>query len=98
MSKENANWVKDLIAHVDSVPYGDITVAVKRHKNQTTQIETNAVETVRYETSQDALASLAQVVEAMQEVGYDGSMTVTFNFKDGTIKETGYYSVRATRY
>lgn len=91
-------WVTDLMSYVDSIPYGESQVTISRVGNRTVQLQANSVETVRYETTEEAMADITKLIKALGEAKIDGTATFQLTLKDGTIKEIGYYNVKQTKY
>lgn len=91
-------WVKDLQSYVDSVPYGKLSVNLLRVANKTAEVETQGLETLRYEENSDATADILKFLKNLADISYNGEVVFKVQWKGGKMKEIGFYNSKLTRY
>lgn len=90
--------IRDLAAYIDSIPFGDVEIKVKRVDRKTTEISTVALETLRYVNNQEALRDLDSLLTNLINTGHSGEAHVKLEMKDGQIRLVGIYTKKHTQY
>lgn len=75
---------EQLKEHLESVPYGEVNV--KRHKGKSSVLDISSFESVKYDSNEQAMAQLLELVRQWQESGFTGEMTFTIACDKGKIK------------
>lgn len=91
-------WQRDLSKYIDSVPYGEIDVKIRRIDRKTTEITTVAEETLRYVNNEEALHDLDRLMSNLIESKFTGSAHVKLQMKDGQIQIIGVFNTKKTNY
>ena len=98
MNPRTQKYIKDLYQLIESVPYGDITVSIRRVDRKTTEISTDSQETLRYVDNQEALTDLNNMILKLIEASFSGEAHIKLDMKDGQIKIIGIYDRKNTQY
>lgn len=98
MNPRTHKYIKDLYQLVESVPYGEINVTIKRVDRKTAQLSTESEETLRYVNNQEALNDLGNMVTRLIEASFSGEAHIKLEMKDGQIKIIGIYDRKNTQY
>jgi hypothetical protein len=91
-------WERDLRAHIETVPYGDINVQVKRVNHKTVEITTVAQETLRYVDNQEALRDMARLIENLATASFTGELELKVKMVNGEIRLLGIFDKKQTAY
>jgi hypothetical protein len=91
-------WMSDLRKHIESFPFGEVSFSVRRVGGKTVAIKAETVETARFETNEEVVGEITRLFQQLEELKYDGSVTISVEFKGGKTKEVAYYSVKQTSY
>lgn len=92
------NYIKDIYQLVESVPFGDVSILIKRVDRKTTQLSTESQETLRYVNNQEALNDLINMVTKLMEASFSGEAHVKLDMKDGNIRIIGIYDRKDQKY
>lgn len=76
---------KQLESYLSTIPHGEASFTVKRHRGQTTLIDIHAFESVKYDSNEAAAAQLLQLIKEYSEAKFTGNMTFTIAFREGEI-------------
>jgi hypothetical protein len=91
-------YIKDIYQLVESVPFGDVSILIKRVDRKTTQLSTDSQETLRYVNNQEALNDLINMVTKLMEASFSGEAHVKLDMKDGNIRIIGIYDRKDQKY
>lgn len=98
MNPRTHKYIKDLYQLVESVPYGEINVTIRRIDRKTAQLSTVSEETLRYVDNQEALNDLGNMVTRLIEAGFSGEAHIKLEMKNGNIQIIGIYDKKDTKY
>lgn len=98
MNPRTPIYIKDLYQLVESVPFGDINIQIRRVDRKTTQLSTESQETLRYVNNQEALNDLINMVTKLMEASFTGEAHVKLDMKDGNIRIIGIYDRKDQKY
>lgn len=89
---------KDIINYIESIPFGDVSLKVKRVNKKTVEVTTVGRETLRYVNNQEALDDLFNMFKNLLETSFSGDVNVKLELKDGQIKLLSLYNEKQTHY
>lgn len=92
------NYLKDIHAYIEAIPYGDVEFVVRRVNRKTTTVETRGQETLRYNNNDEALGDINTILKNLSEASYNGRATIELEYKDGDIVLVGIHDEKATKY
>lgn len=92
------HWIRDITSYVGGVPYGDVTLTVKRIERKTTEVTTISEETLRYVDNQEALHDLNRLFENLIDAKFTGDAQIRLSLKDGQIQLIGVFNTKKTKY
>ncbi len=98
MNPRTQKYIKDLYQLVESVPYGEVNVIIRRVDRKTAQLSTVSEETLRYVDNQEALNDLGQMITKLIEASFTGEAHIKLEMKDGQIKIIGIFDKKDTKY
>ena len=78
-------YLKDIQEYVEAIPYGDVSVNVKRVGRKTTHVDMESKETLRYTDSESAVSDVSSILESLSRDGYSGSTNVQCEYRNGQI-------------
>lgn len=79
------NWLKDIVASADTMPFGSVTFTVKRHRGKTTKVESTTHSTIRYQDNTRAFLDTEQLMNNMIAGSFTGTLQFEQTYKDGQI-------------
>jgi len=92
------NYIKDLHRIIESVPYGEINLSIKRVDRKTVQLSTVSEETLRYVNYQEAVDDLTQMLKKLIEASFSGEAHIKLVMKQGNIQLIGIFDKKDTKY
>lgn len=98
MNPRTQKYIKDLYQLVESVPYGEVNIVIRRVDKHTAQLSTTSEETLRYVSNQEALNDLADMITKLIEASFSGEAHIKLEMKDGQIKIIGIYDKKDIKY
>lgn len=98
MNPQTPKWIRDLHSYIESVPYGEVDIQIKRVDHKTVTISTVAEETLRYVDNSEAIRDLDRMVLELINTGFSGQAHVKLEMKDGQIKLLGIFDKKQTTY
>lgn len=98
MNQRNQQYIKDLFQLVESVPYGEISLSIRRVDRKTTQISSISEETLRYVNNQEALDDLHSMITKLIEASFSGEAHIKLEMRDGNIQIIGIFDKKDTKY
>lgn len=98
MNPRTPIYIKDLYKLVESVPFGDISIQIRRVDRKTTQLSTESQETLRYVNNQEALNDLNGMLVKLIEASFTGEAHIKLDMKDGNIRIIGIYDRKDQKY
>lgn len=90
--------MRELATYIESIPFGEVDIKVRRVDHKTTQITTVAEETLRYVSNQEALQDLDILVSRLIDSSFSGDAHVKLEMKDGQIRIVGIITQKQTNY
>ena len=90
--------IKDIQSYLDSVPYGDVDLHIKRVGNKTVQIDTGGIQTLRINTTQEAKDRINYLLDNLTDTGYSGVLDVQFTYNNGKLTLMGVKDKKITKY
>ncbi len=72
MNPRTQKYIKDVYQLVESVPYGEITVSIRRVDRKTVQLSTISEETLRYVNNEEAVADLNDMIGRLIGASFSG--------------------------
>ncbi len=91
-------WAKDIERYVNSVPFGEVKLVIKRHGSKTRSISTKFDDSIAYYNNEAALRDLMLLVEKLEKEGANTALKFTLMFKKGIINLVIYHNVKQTSY
>lgn len=98
MNPRTQKYIKDVYQLVESVPYGEITVSIRRVDRKTVQLSTISEETLRYVDNQEAVSDLTDMIGRLVEASFTGEAHIKLEMKDGNIQIIGIFDKKDTKY
>lgn len=98
MNPRTQKYIKDVYQLVESVPYGEITVSIRRVDRKTVQLSTISEETLRYVNNEEAVADLNDMIGRLIGASFSGEAHIKLEMKDGNIQIIGIYDKKDTKY
>ena len=98
MNPRNKEYIKYLFKIIESVPFGDVEILVKRVDRKTAQLSTVSQETLRYVNNKEALDDLFNMIMKLIEASFSGEAHIKLEMKDGQIKIIGIFDKKDTKY
>lgn len=93
-----AKYLIDLRDHLETVPYGDVTVSFKRVNHKTVEMIPSTVETVKHESVEEYLKDLILFIKALERNEHSGHVTLEIDWKRGSINTLGYHTETKKEY
>ena len=90
---ETPKWLLDLRSFADSIPFGDIQPQIKKVKGKVVEVQTQAVETLRYEANEEAMKDIIALFKTLVEQKHSGSITMTVDLKEGNMFQIAFYRI-----
>jgi hypothetical protein len=91
-------YIKDLYQLIESIPYGDVQLTIKRVDRKTAQITTVSNETLRYVNNQEAIGDLNDMLNRLVDAGFSGEAHIKLEMKNGNIQIIGIFDQKDTKY
>ena len=98
MNPRTQKYIKDVYQLVESVPYGEITVSIRRVDRKTVQLSTISEETLRYVNNEEAVADLNDMIGRLIGASFSGEAHIKLEMKDGNIQIIGIFDKKDTKY
>jgi hypothetical protein len=98
MNPRNQQYIKDIYNLIESVPYGDINLSIKRVDRKTAQLSSVSEETLRYVNNQEALTDLHTMLKRLIEASFTGEAHIKLEMKDGQIRIIAIFDKKDTKY
>ncbi len=98
MNPRTQKYIKDVYQLVESVPYGEITVSIRRVDRKTVQLSTISEETLRYVNNEEAVGDLNDMIGRLIGASFSGEAHIKLEMKDGNIQIIGIYDKKDTKY
>lgn len=98
MNPRTQKYIKDVYQIVESVPYGEVTVTIKRVDRKSVQLSTISQETLRYVNNEEAVADLTDMIGRLVEASFTGEAHIKLEMKDGNIQIIGIFDKKDTKY
>ena len=98
MNPRTQKYIKDVYQLVESVPYGEITVSIRRVDRKTVQLSTISEETLRYVNNEEAVSDLNDMIGRLIGASFSGEAHIKLEMKDGHIQIIGIYEKKDTKY
>ncbi len=92
------HWVRDLQSYIDSIPFGEVDLQIKRVDRKTVEIKTVAKETLRYVDNQEALRDMDKLLTNLIESKFSGDAHLQIEMKDGNITLLGVFNTKHSKY
>lgn len=92
------SYIRDVQSFVDTIPYGDVTLVLKRIDRKTVQITSTAEETLKYENNEEAIEDLITLVRRLVDAGFTGRTRVELTLNEGQIKLLSVFDKKETKY
>ena len=90
--------IKDIQSYIDSIPYGDVSLEIRRVGNKTVEIITTGLQTLRINSTNEAKERINYLLDNLTETGYSGVLDVQFSYTNGTLKLMGVKDKKITKY
>lgn len=90
--------IKDIQSYLDSIPYGDVHLDVKRVGRKTVEITTSGTQTLRINNTQEAKDRINYLLDNLTDTSYSGILDVQFTYSNGTLKLMGVKDKKITKY
>ena len=91
MNPRTPKPIQDIHSYIESVPFGEITLQVRRVDRKTVEIISESEETLRYVDNQEAVKDLIQMVQRLVEASFSGQAHIKLDLKDGNIRFIGIF-------
>lgn len=91
-------YIRDLHSYIEAIPYGDVTVSIRRVNRKSVEIVTAGVETLRYESNDEAIADVVAILKSLMDSNYSGKAHVECEYRDGNIKIVAIHDQKITKY
>lgn len=78
-------WLKDIAATADSMPFGSVTLQIKRHRNRTTKLDLTTHSSIKYTDTPRAFSDIEQLMNNMIEGRFTGTLQFEQTYQDGRI-------------
>lgn len=75
----------DIKSIVETVPYGDVMLTVKRHSGSSQQLIIHSYESHKYVDNAETAAAIVKLIREASDRKYTGSLSFTIVVKDGTV-------------
>jgi len=98
MNPRTQKYIKDVYQLIESVPYGEVTISLRRVDRRTVQLSTVSEETLRYVNNEEAIADLNDMVSKLIEASFSGEAHIKLEMKDGNIQIIGIFDKKDTKY
>jgi len=98
MNPRTQKYIKDVYQLIESVPYGEVTISLRRVDRKTVQLSTVSEETLRYVSNEEAIADLNDMVAKLTEASFSGEAHIKLEMKDGNIQIIGIFDKKDTKY
>jgi hypothetical protein len=98
INSQTPKYMRDLHSFIESIPFGDIDITVKRVDRKTAAINTVALETLRYVSNEEALHDLDKLVRNLLEARFSGDAHIKLKMKEGQISLVGVFNKKETKY
>jgi Na+-translocating ferredoxin:NAD+ oxidoreductase RnfG subunit len=91
-------WVSDIESYIDGIPYGDVSVSVKRVNRKTVQVTAVGNETLRYTDNNEAVRDVIGLLANLLDEGYQGRVQFTVDIRPGQINQVAIKNIKETKY
>lgn len=90
----------DIDSIVSNIPFGEVTLSIKRHGSNSTQLIIHSYDSQKFKSNSDVAAAILQLIKDEQDSSTTGSLTFTITLKDGKAErliKQGYKQVDYTK-
>lgn len=98
MNPRSPKYIQDLYKYIESIPFGELDIRIKRIDRKTVQLSTLSEETLRYVDNTEAIKDLVGMVQRLVEAGFSGEAHIKLDMNDGNIKLIGIFDKKNIKY
>ena len=98
MNPRTQKYIQDLYQYVESIPFGELDIHIKRIDRKTVQLSTLSEETLRYVDNTEAVKDLVGMVQRLIEASFSGEAHIKLDMNDGNIKLIGIFDKKHIKY
>lgn len=98
MNPRNSQYIKDIYSYIETVPFGEVTLRIRRTNRKTTEISTTSEETLRYINNEEAKTDLDNMVQRLIDASFSGEAHIKLEMKDGNIRLIGIFDRKDQKY
>jgi len=91
-------YLKDIQKYAEAIPYGEVSVNIKRVGRKTTQIVLESQETLRYTDEASGVEDIHAILKELADGGYSGSTRVECEYKNGKVTMVTIHDKIQTQY
>lgn len=91
-------YIRDIHSYSEAVPYGDISLTIKRVNRKTVAIISEGTETLRYTNNEEAIQDILTILKDLAASGYTGKAELQLEYKEGQIRLVGIHDKKEIQY
>lgn len=91
-------YIRDIHSYAENVPYGEVTIKIRRVNKKTVSVTSSGLETLRYQDNEEAFTDISNILSGLVEAGYTGKATLQLEYKEGLVCLIGIHDEKETKY